>query len=107
MTSNPNQTEPAGYPDRSHPERAVWLRQMADIAPVMIWVCDVSQRYAWFNQTWLEFVGRSLEQELGDGWIESLHPDDVDQSLRTFRAAFDARQPLTREYRLRRCDGEY
>jgi len=61
----------------------------------------------YFNKTWLAFTGRSLEQERGDGWTASIHPDDLDSCQDACRQAFAARQPCTLEYRLRRHDGEY
>jgi PAS domain S-box-containing protein len=83
------------------------FRLMADRAPVMIWVSGTDRLCTWFNQPWLDFVGRALEQELGNGWSENVHPGDFDQCHQTYAAAFDARQSFTMEYRLKRHDGEY
>jgi PAS domain S-box-containing protein len=83
------------------------FRLMADAAPVMIWVSGVDKQCTWFNKTWLEFVGRSMEQEVGNGWSENVHPDDFDRCLRTYVEGFDARQPFSMAYRLKRGDGEY
>jgi PAS domain S-box-containing protein len=76
-------------------------------APVLIWSSGPDKRYDWFNESWLAFTGRTLEQELGDGWREGVHPQDRERCFETYAAAFDARQPFTMEYRLRHRDGTY
>jgi PAS domain S-box-containing protein len=83
------------------------FRTMADRAPVKIWISGPDRLCTYFNQRWLEFRGRSLEQELGNGWTEGVHPDDFKQCWETYAAAFDARQPFQMECRLQRHDGEY
>jgi PAS domain S-box-containing protein len=83
------------------------FRLVADSAPALIWVVGVDRKATWFNKDWLTFVGRSMEQELGDGWIENLFPPDRDKCLGIFIAAFDARQYFRMECRLRRSDGTY
>jgi PAS domain S-box-containing protein len=83
------------------------FRLMANSAPVMIWVSGTDKRCTWFNNKWLEFVGRSMEQEIGEGWLDDLHPDDRSRAIQTYVESFDAREPFSMEYRLRRADGEY
>ncbi len=83
------------------------FRIMADTAPVMIWTSGPGKLCNYFNQPWLDFTGRTLEQELGNGWAEGVHPDDLQQCLNTYVTAFEARQDLRMDYRLRRFDGEY
>ncbi|HEX7229940.1 MAG TPA: PAS domain S-box protein [Candidatus Binatia bacterium] len=83
------------------------FRLMANSAPVMIWVSGTDKRCTWFNKKWLEFVGRPMEQEIGDGWVENLHPEDRNRTIQTYITSFDAREPFSMEYRLRRADGEY
>jgi two-component system CheB/CheR fusion protein len=83
------------------------FRFMADAAPVMVWMSGTDKLCTWASKSWLDFVGRPLERELGNGWTENIHADDADRCLRTYNTAFDARQPFSMEYRLRRHDGEY
>lgn len=83
------------------------FRLVADAAPVMIWMADADKRCTYMNNAWLEFTARSLEQVLGDGWVESLHPDDQRSCLAIYHDAFDHRRPFRMEYRLRRRDGAW
>jgi PAS domain S-box-containing protein len=81
------------------------FRTTANAAPVLIWMSGKDKRCTWFNQRWLDFVGRDMEQEIGDGWCDNLHPADFDRTLDTYHAAFDARRAYEMEYRLQRDDG--
>lgn len=83
------------------------FRHMTDAAPMLVWMSGVDRLYNYFNQAWLDYTGRTSEQEMGFGWAESVHPDDFQRCVETYTTAFDARQPFEMEYRLRRRDGNY
>jgi PAS domain S-box-containing protein len=83
------------------------FQTMAHAAPIMIWVSGEDKRCTYLNKAWLEFTGRRMEQDLGDGWSEAIHPEDVEKTMQTYDGAFDSRAPFLMQYRLRRHDGEY
>jgi PAS domain S-box-containing protein len=83
------------------------FQAMADTAPVLIWMTGTDGLCNYFNKPWLEFTGRTAEQEVGTGWIQGVHPDDVKGCFEGFLPAFHAQKPFRMEYRLRRVDGEY
>lgn len=83
------------------------FRIMAENAPVMIWVSDTAKKRIYFNRAWLSFTGRTPEEENGHGWESSIHPEDLDRSIKIFNTAFDKREEYKKEYRLKRKDGEY
>lgn len=76
-------------------------------APLLIWRADATGLCDYFNRVWLSFTGRSLAEELGDGWASGVHPEDVPRCLAIYREAFAAGAAFEMEYRLRRHDGEF
>lgn len=88
-------------------ESEVRFQAVADTAPVMIWTTGTDGLCDWFSKPWLDFTGRTMEQEVGMGWTEGVYPDDVQPCLDCFLPAFHARRSFRMEYRLRRIDGEY
>jgi PAS domain S-box-containing protein len=88
-------------------ESEALFRNMTDTAPVMIWISDLSRKLTFFNRVWLDFRGRPMEAEIGDGWSEGVHPEDYEACQHAYNQAFEARQGFDLEFRLRRADGEY
>ncbi len=86
--------------------RDFYLTLLEDF-PALIWRAGTDGGRDYYNRTWLNYTGRTLEQELGDGWTEGVHPDDLHRCLQTYHTAFDEREPFLMDYRLRRHDGVY
>jgi PAS domain S-box-containing protein len=83
------------------------FRLVANAAPVLIWMSGPDKLCNYFNQPWLEFTGRHIELELGNGWVDGVHPEDSERCWDTYTKAFDGRESFKLEYRLRRHDREY
>ena len=83
------------------------FRRVASTAPVMIWMAGADKLCTYFNLPWLQFTGRSLEEEFGNGWTKGVHPDDLPRCSETYARAFDRPEPFQMEFRLQRYDGEY
>lgn len=88
-------------------DTAADVRDAADIAPVLIWMAGVEGRCEWFNRPWRDYTGRSLADLQGDGWLADVHPEDAERCVAIFKTSFEARQPFSMDYRLRRHDGQY
>jgi PAS domain S-box-containing protein len=82
-------------------------RILVEQAPILIWRSDTTGACDYFNERWLEFRGRTLGEEYGDGWAQGVHPDDFDRCVRIYREAFAKRESFEMEYRLQRYDGQY
>ncbi len=83
------------------------FRNLANSGSALIWTSGVDKRCDYFNEPWLQFRGRELEQELGDGWTEGVHPDDLVRCADIYARSFDRRRPFVMEYRLLHADGAY
>jgi PAS domain S-box-containing protein len=83
------------------------FRSMADTAPVMIWISGPLNQCTYVNKQWLDFTGRTSEEELGAGWMHSVHPEDFDACAESLRSNFELKRTFESEFRLRRHDGEY
>ncbi len=83
------------------------FRVVTDASPIMVWLSGTDKLCYYFNKGWLDFVGRTLEQESGNGWAENVHPEDFDRCLQIYVTNFDARRPFEMEYRMRHHTGQY
>jgi PAS domain S-box-containing protein len=83
------------------------FRVITDASPMLVWMSGTDKLCYYFNKGWLNFVGRSIEQEIGNGWTENVHPEDFDRCLQLYVTSFEARQPFEMEYRMRHHTGQY
>lgn len=88
-------------------EREKRYQTLADSGQALVWLAGTDKLCNYFNKTWLEFTGRTLEQEMGNGWVEGVHPEDLQRCLDIYVGSFDRREKFSMDYRLRRQDGEY
>lgn len=88
-------------------ESELHFRTLADSGQALIWTSGIDKKCNYFNQPWLDFTGRSLDQEMGDRWIEGVHPDDLNRCFETYVTAFDRHERFSMDYRLRYQDGSY
>src|ERR1700683_3452235 len=93
--------------ERALQESEQRFRVITDASPIMVWLSGTDKLCYYFNKGWLDFVGRTLEQESGNGWAENVHPQDFDRCLQIYVSSFDARRPFEMEYRMRHHTGEY
>ena len=100
----PNST---GQTERLLRESEQLFRLVADAAPVLVWMSATDKRCTYFNKPWLDFTGRSMEEEIGNGRAEGVHPEDSHRCSVTYAQSFDRREEFRMEVRLRRHDGEY
>jgi PAS domain S-box-containing protein len=82
-------------------------RLLVEHSPVMVWRSGRDANCDYFNETWLAFTGRTLEQEMGEGWVDGVHPQDLARCVSHYLDHFQRREPFEMEYRLRRHDGVY
>jgi PAS domain S-box-containing protein len=83
------------------------FQQLADGAPVMIWMSGTDMGCFYFNRSWLDYRGRTTEQEFGNGWAEGVHPDDLERCVQHYMSSFEKRFPFVMSYRLMHRSGEY
>ncbi len=95
------------YEKKRTVEAGIMFEQIANTSPALIWMSGCDKNFTWFNNRWLAFTGRQIEEGLSNGLIESIHHEDKDNYIKEYIKAFDSREPFTMEYRLRRFDGVY
>lgn len=95
------------FPPEARSPAAEFFQKLADGAPVMIWMSGQDMGCFYFNRAWLDFVGRTLDKEAGNGWAEGVHPEDLERCVNHYVACFQRRLPFAMSYRLRHHGGEY
>ncbi|NJD25163.1 MAG: EAL domain-containing protein [Betaproteobacteria bacterium] len=93
--------------ERALRESEQHFRTLANGGAALIWTSGVDKLCTYFNEPWLRFTGRSLEQELGNGWTEGIHPEDFERAMQIYGESFDRRESFSMEYRLHHADGSY
>ena len=83
------------------------FKAVSDNAPFLVWMSGLDKGCNWFNKTWLDYTGRTMEQEMGNGWVSGVHPEDLDYCFNTYVSAFDGKTAFSMRYRLRHADGGY
>jgi diguanylate cyclase (GGDEF)-like protein/PAS domain S-box-containing protein len=83
------------------------FRTVTNTGSALIWTSGIDMLCDYFNETWLKFTGRALSAEMGNGWLEGVHPEDFDRCMEIYTTAFGHREPFSMEYRLRKADGSY
>lgn len=83
------------------------FREMADSAPVFIWIAGLDKKCEYFNKSWLNFRGKTLEQECGNGWVDGIFPEDIERTLSSYAVSFEHREPFEIEYRIQTAEGDY
>jgi len=80
---------------------------VADTSPCLVWLSGTDKLCFWFNKTWLDFTGRTMEEEQGNGWVSGVHPEDRERCIQIYISAFDKREKFEMCYRLKHHSGEY
>ncbi|MEO6754942.1 MAG: PAS domain S-box protein, partial [Chthoniobacteraceae bacterium] len=93
--------------EKAQRESELRFRTLANTGQALIWTAGLDKGCNYFNEIWLRFTGRTLEQELGNGWAEGVHPEDMARCLEVYVTAFDQREAFSVDYRLRHASGEY
>jgi PAS domain S-box-containing protein len=104
VTSDISQRKQAEQALRESEQR---YRTITEATPIMVWMSGLDKACYYFNKGWLEFVGRSLEEEIGNGWADGVHPDDLDRCLEIYVSSFEARRSFEMHYRLKHHTGQY
>jgi PAS domain S-box-containing protein len=88
-------------------ESEIRFREMADSAPALIWISGTDKKCEYFNKGWLDFRGRTLDQEIGNGWVDGIFQEDLEKCLSEYAVSFESREPFEIEYRLQTAEGDY